>query len=301
MTSLMSCGVGSCGRGVGIIGAAAAAAGQDAMCGSMHAPGAACQPMPAPMAAAHQHRTAWPPTHPRHLGPAFSKGQGRRAGQGDHGGGPRELLGSRGCSRCQGRGGGLRTGQGVRAGRPAGVRLRRVERGRVAAEGRLVRALARAVLLQVARHVLARQARGRGAHVVQDARGDLVARAERLHRGHEALVQLLRPLHLRARRAAASGGAVPGTPHAPWGEPSAAVAEPVSAPGPGPSQGGRAGTSALCSRYQEPRKVTCKASSCPATLQKPGSCSPIPWGTTMHLCMSDWRRLLSARGRSGGR
>ena len=57
-------------------------------------------------------------------------------------------------------------------------------------------ALACAVLLQVARHVLAREPRRNGPHVLKDFGGHRLVSAQRLHSVHKAFVQLLSPLHL---------------------------------------------------------------------------------------------------------
>ena len=87
-------------------------------------------------------------------------------------------------------GGGERGPAGVGSGGTVGGGL---------AEVRL-RTVALAVLLQVACHILARQAGRDGPHVVQDLGRDSLVSSQRLYCAHKAVVQLLRPLHLHPER-----------------------------------------------------------------------------------------------------
>ncbi len=88
---------------------------------------------------------------------------------------------------------------GCGEGRPAGVGSGGTVGGGLAEVG--LRGVALAVLLQVAGHVLARQARRYGAHVIQDLGRHCLVCAQRLHRAHKAIVELLRPLNLRGANA----------------------------------------------------------------------------------------------------
>lgn len=85
----------------------------------------------------------------------------------------------------------VRVGEGA----PAGVRGGRAIGGRAAEVGA---ALAGAVLLQVAGHILAGQAGRYGAHVIENLGGDCLVGAKGFHSADKPVVQLCSPLNLRS-------------------------------------------------------------------------------------------------------